>query len=165
MPSTGRDWKTVRGTSPVPGGISTSRKVQFAPDYIRPELFYHVGNHRPSPDHRLLRIRHQQVQGHHLHIISRQLRQDPFLRSLGRAGKAVHFGNGRTGDIRVQNPHPVSLLCQKVCQGSGYHGFSHAPLAADHADHMLHLGVGVGFHLKALGLSRAGASLTAFFGT
>ena len=24
-PSTGRDWKTVRGTSPVPGGISTKR--------------------------------------------------------------------------------------------------------------------------------------------
>ena len=23
-PSTGRDWKTVRGTSPVPGGISTN---------------------------------------------------------------------------------------------------------------------------------------------
>ena len=25
MPSTGRDWNTVRGTSPVPGGISTNR--------------------------------------------------------------------------------------------------------------------------------------------
>ena len=25
MPSTGSDWKTVRGTSPVPGGMSTSR--------------------------------------------------------------------------------------------------------------------------------------------
>ena len=24
MPSTGRDWNTVRGTSPVPGGISTN---------------------------------------------------------------------------------------------------------------------------------------------
>ena len=26
MPSTGRLWNTVRGTSPVPGGISTNRK-------------------------------------------------------------------------------------------------------------------------------------------
>ena len=25
MPSTGRDWNTVRGTSPVPGGMSTNR--------------------------------------------------------------------------------------------------------------------------------------------
>ena len=25
IPSTGRDWNTVRGTSPVPGGISTNR--------------------------------------------------------------------------------------------------------------------------------------------
>ena len=24
MPSTGRDWNTVRGTSPVPGGMSTN---------------------------------------------------------------------------------------------------------------------------------------------
>ena len=24
-PSTGRDWNTVRGTSPVPGGMSTNR--------------------------------------------------------------------------------------------------------------------------------------------
>ena len=33
MPSTGRDWKTVSGTSPVPGGISTNIKsisVQMA---------------------------------------------------------------------------------------------------------------------------------------
>ena len=29
MPSSGRDWKTLRVTSPVPGGMSTKRQSQF----------------------------------------------------------------------------------------------------------------------------------------
>ena len=37
------------------------QEVQFAPDHIAPELFYHVGDDRSSPDHRVLLVGNEKI--------------------------------------------------------------------------------------------------------
>ncbi len=77
--------------------------------------------------------------------------------------QAVHFGDGGSCDIRVQDTHPVAPFCHHVRQGRRHHRLSHTALAADHADHMLDLRVLVRLHQKARRLLLGRASLAALF--
>ena len=91
------------------------QEVQFAPDHIAPELFYHIGNDRTSPDHRILFVGNQKVQGHDLDPILCDNRDDPVIISHCRSVKTIHFGNGGTCDIRIQDSHAEAFFCHTVC--------------------------------------------------
>src|SRR5699024_12559272 len=79
-----------------------------------PELFHHTGDHRPSPDYRLVLTRQQQIDGHHFDSVGRFRRLDALVIHPCSSVKAVHPGNGGSGNIRVQDSHPVSHRCHGI---------------------------------------------------
>lgn len=54
MPSTGRDWNTVSGTSPVPGGITDKQEVHVVPYNVRPELLDGLRDDRTAVNNRIV---------------------------------------------------------------------------------------------------------------
>ena len=52
-PSTGSDWNTVSGTSPVPGGISTNMKSTSPHITSVQNCVDHAGDDRAAPDDRI----------------------------------------------------------------------------------------------------------------
>ena len=60
------DWKTLSGTSPVPGGMSTNIIVHISHGNIRPELLDDTADDGAAPDDGIGLILQKQVDGHDL---------------------------------------------------------------------------------------------------
>ena len=144
------------------------QKIQFSPYYVTPELFYHVSENRPSPNHRGLFIRKKQVNGHNLNSIRSHHRLDKIPIHLCRTVNTIHLRNGWSCNISVQNSYFVSLGCHLICQRCGYHGFTNATFAADHTDYLVYMGFWIRRRqhaLRLLCLCCAWTSFTALSGT
>ena len=70
-PSSGTVWQSESCASPVPGGRSTSRIIQFAPLHRAEELLDGLHDHRPAPDDRLVALQ-QEAHAHQLHAVVRR---------------------------------------------------------------------------------------------
>ena len=125
------------------------QEVQFAPDHIAPELFYHIGNDRTSPDHRILFVWNQKVQGHDLDPILCDNRDDPVVISHCRSVKTIHFGNGGTCDIVSRIPIANLFLPYGFAKVAVTYGFTHAAFSADHTDDVSYIRINILFYQKA----------------
>ena len=133
MPSTGRVWNTVSGTSPVPGGISTN--VNVVPDHLLPELLDRTGNHGAAPHNGGFLIFQQQVDGHDLDAGVAFHRVDAVLGAHGRAMNAEQFGDGRAGNVSIQHADLVAFAAHGNSHHGAGHAFANAALAGNNADH------------------------------
>ena len=82
--------------------------VHVSPDCLVPELFYHAGNHRSSPDDRCLLVIQQQVDRHDLDTVLRLHRNHSIVRSVYLSMNSEHLRNRRTGNIRIHDAYLVS---------------------------------------------------------
>ena len=114
---------------------------------------------------RRLFIRHQQIDRHNFDIIFCQRRINTIIVRLSRSVQSIHFRNGRSCDICIQNTDTIALFCHQVRQRCRYHRFTDAAFSADNADHMFHLCIFIGSHLKTCRFIFRWTSLAAFFGT
>ena len=126
--------------------------IQFTPDHITPELFYHICKDRTSPNHRCLLIRKKKVYRHNLDSVCSWHRIDSVVTALCVTLDAIHLRDGRACDIRIHNAHFISLGSHQVCQGACYKGFTDATLSANNSDHMFYVRKNVWFCHEALGL-------------
>ena len=143
MPSSGMDWKMVRGTSPVPGGMSTNMKS------TSPQITS-VQNHGIGV------VFQQQIDGHHVNSGLGAHREKPGVAAGGLFRQTECPGGGGTGDIRIQNGGFVAAAAGGNGQQGGDQGFADAALAADHADDSFDMAQGIGFFVQVLRLT-AGA--------
>ena len=137
MPSTGRDWNTVRGTSPVPGGMSTNHEVHIPPEHVRPELLDRTGDERAAPDHRVGVMLQQQIDGHELYAGLALRRENPLVTAHGLFMNAEHTRMDgpviSASSTAVAYPRRLS----NVAISPGDQALSHAAFAAYHANDML----------------------------
>ena len=141
--------------------------VQVAPDDVGPELFYGSCDDRSSPDDRLFLARKQEVDGHYLYAVCCNCRVNALVIYVCRSFQAIHFRDGRSCDIGIEDTNLVALFCFLVCQRCGYHGFTNTALAADNANDMFDRRIGIQINMKIrFALSCfAWTSFAAFFGT
>ena len=62
----------------------------------------------------------------------------------GRAVHAEQLGDGRAGDVGVQDAHLVAQAAHRDGQHGAGHAFAHAALAGHHADDLFDMAFGVG---------------------
>ena len=103
MPSTGRVWNTVSGTSPGARGHidkqkSTSSQITSCQNCLTAPAMTGA-----APDDRGLLVFQQQVDAHDVDTGAALDRVDAVLAAGGRAVHPKQFGDGRTGDIGVQD--------------------------------------------------------------
>src|SRR5450759_906720 len=136
MPSTGRDWNAVRGTSAVPGGRSTMRTSKSPHAHVSPELLDGGRKQRAAPDDRLAGVVQEQVHGDDLDPGRRLGRDDANHRGLGTHGQAEQTRDGGPRDVRVQDAYLQAAACQRDCRHGGHEGLAHAALAAGDREHV-----------------------------
>ena len=69
------------------------------------------------------------------------------------AAHAEHLGNGRTGDVGVEDADLVACARELRGKAAADEGLAHAPLAGQNGDDVLDLGEGVLFKLLRCGFS------------
>lgn len=82
--------------------------IQLTPGHVGPELSDGAGEHRAAPNHRLIGIFQQQVDGHHFDAHMGFLRHDAEIGGMGLLGQAEGFRDRGAGDIGIQYPYPCS---------------------------------------------------------
>ena len=144
MPSTGRLWKTVRGTSPVPGGISTKRKSTSFQTTSVQNCLTAPAMTGAAPDHRVLLVLDQQVDAHD--VDAHPALDGPAALAVGHgpAMDAKQLGDGRAGDVGVQDAAAVAAAAHGAGQQGAGHALADAALAGHHADDLFDAAVGVG---------------------
>ncbi len=139
------------------GHISGSRRhvdehiIHLSPGHILPELLQRAGDHRTSPDYRIVFLFHQQVHGHHLDAGGGLCRIQPlFISPQIVIIYPEHLRNAGACNIRIQDTHTVSLSLHGHRTDARYQGFTHAALTADHGDHFFYMAARIRRHQKAL---------------
>ena len=133
MPSTGRVWNTVSGTSPVPGGHIHKQEVYIPHDFL-PELLNSTGNHGAAPYHRGLGVIQQQVDAHDLNAGAAADRINALAVSGGRALHAKQAGDGGAGNISIQHAGFIAQAAHRNSQHGAGHAFANTALAGNDAD-------------------------------
>ena len=109
--------------------------VQIAPEDVAPELPDGSADQRPAPDHRVVLVGQQQVDGHDFDArlcLGGQNAQRA-LTGPDAVGKE-HLGDAGAGDVGIEHADPFPLTAQGHCQQAADQRFAHASLAAHHGD-------------------------------
>ena len=127
--------------------------VERTPAGLAPELADGAGDHGAAPQNRVGLVGKQQVAGHHLDAVGGDLGQKQVAQAHGAAtAHAEHLGDGRAGNVGVQNAHLVPGARQLNCQRARDQRLAHAALAGQNGDDVLHLGQIVLIELLRSGL-------------
>ena len=111
--------------------------VDILPNNVSPELFYRAGDHRTSPDDRIIGILQKKVDGHGLDAGLTLDREDLGICANGMLCDAECLWNGWTGHIGIHNGCAMSLSLQVDGKHGRDHGLSDTALTADNADYLV----------------------------
>ena len=108
MPSTGRDWNTVSGTSRS-GRHIDKQEVHVVPYNVRPELLDGLRDDRTAVNNRIVLMRQYQIDRDHLYTAFAACRKNAFLAALELTVYAEGLGDRRTGDVGIQHTAGITL--------------------------------------------------------
>ena len=120
------------------------QKVHVLPDHIGPELFDGTGDYRAAPHNGVFLIFHQQVDAHDIDAHAALDGPAALVVGHGTAMDAEQLGNGRAGDVGIQNAAVVAAACHGAGQQSAGHALANAALAGHNANDFFDAAVGVG---------------------
>ena len=135
--------------------------VLIAPDHVRPELGHSAGDDRAAPGYGVAVVGQKQVQAHHVDAGGGAHGENARVVALGLLLQAEFPGNGRAGDVRVQNAHLQAHALHGHGQQRRDHGFAHAALAAAYADDLFDVALLMGLLQQAFRLGALAAALPA----
>lgn len=116
-------------------GHIDEHKVHVAPDDVRPELFNHTRDHRTAPDDGIGLVLHEQIKRHDFSAFRADGRQNPEIVAFGFCLDSEHFGNRRTGDVRVEHGGFIAEPFGNDRAESSHHRLAHAAFSGHDADH------------------------------
>ena len=120
------------------------QEIHILPDHVLPELLDRTGNDGTTPDNGGFLVLQKQVDAHDVNADTALDGQDAVLGAAGGAAHAEQLGNGRAGDVGVQNTDLVAQTAHRDGQHGAGHAFAHAALAGYHADHLFDVAFGWG---------------------
>ena len=128
MPSTGQGH--ITGAR----GHIHEQEIHVLPDHIGPELLDRTGNDRAAPHNGVFLVLHQQVDAHYINAHAALDGPAALVVRHGTAMNAEQLGDGRAGDVRVENGRFIAQLLH----GDGQHRrdgrFADAAFAGDDRD-------------------------------
>jgi len=145
------------------------QEIHVLPDHVGPELLDRPGNDRAAPHHGVLFVFHQQVDAHHVNAHAALDGPAALVVGHGAAMDAEQLGDGRAGDVGVQDAAVVAAAGHGTGQQGAGHALAHAALAGHHADDLLDAAVRVGGVVLGrciagrTGCTAIGAVMGAFF--
>src|SRR5699024_12546849 len=113
--------------------------IALIPDHVCPELVYHVGKDRASPDYRSVLSGKHQINGNDLDPVFCHHRVNTVVVCLSGALQSVHLRDGMSCDIRVEDTYPEAFRRHTVGKGGCHEGLSYTAFAADYSYYMFHI--------------------------
>jgi len=120
------------------------QEIHVLPDHIGPELLDRTGNDRAAPHNGVFLVLHQQIDAHYINAHAALDGPAALVVRHGTAMNAEQLGDGRAGDIGIQNATMVATAGHGTGQQSAGHALAHAALAGNNADDLFHTAVRVG---------------------
>ena len=113
--------------------------VDVAPGGVAPELADGAAQHGTAPQHGLRFVCQDEVGAHDLDAVL-GLHGDEMLVGCGGVGvcHTEHVGDGRTGDIRVQDADALAGTVELASEDARDERLAHAALAGHDADEVMH---------------------------
>ena len=133
-------------------------EVHVLPDELGPEFLDHAGDDGAAPDHGVGVVLQQEVHGDDVDARPRTHGKQAVLVPDGALLQPEEPGDGRAGEVGVQDGGMKPLRLHLAGQQAGDQGLAHAALAADHADDLFHGRKPVQGRLGALLLLAGGAA-------
>ena len=133
-----------KGDIPCAGGAVDEHIVHIFPQHIGPELFHGTRDDGTPPDHRIGFVFQQHIQGHHFDAGFGYCGINAVIIRQGAVFDAETFGDGRTGDIRIQHGGFITLAGSQHRQQRSDHGLAHAAFAGHHTDDFFNVAGGMG---------------------
>ena len=115
--------------------------VDLAPNDIRPELLDGARDDGTAPHDRVGLLGQQQIDAHNLDAGFGESRENAVVICGTVAVQPEYLGNGRAGDIGIQNGDFFAAAAHCDCEQRGDKRFSDAALAADDTDHFFDMGL------------------------
>lgn len=150
MPSSGIVWKTVSGTSPVPGGQSTSRRsMSFQMTSVQ-NCFTVPGDDRSAPYDGAPLIVEQQVDRHYVDTRLGARRDKTVLVARNIGMNAESLGDRGAGNIGIKYTDMVAAALHKHGGHAGNERLTDAALAADNTDYFFYRAESIRLLMKIL---------------
>ena len=120
------------------------QEVHVLPDHIGPELLDRTGDHGAAPHNGVLLVLDQQVDAHHINAHPALDGPAALFIGHGTAMDAEQLGDGRAGDVGIQDAAVVAPAGHGAGQQGTGHALADTAFARNNADDLFHAAVGVG---------------------